>query len=369
MLRASVLLALVLGLTLLMWGAGGPWAQQQPGPSVRLPAGAAGPGQIDPSQPPNYDAEMWRKVRQSVGGKVSIPDSKAAVLVDSSGEAWRNFRNGPLPTYGAWALAGIVALLAAFLLVRGPIRIEHGRSDRTIERFTGLERTGHWLLASSFVILAFTGLNILYGRYVLLPLIGQHPFAAITQIGKLLHNYVAFAFMIGLLWVFVAWVRHNLPHWRDLRWLAVGGGFFSKGVHPPAWKFNAGQKIIFWLVVLGGISISLSGLALMFPYQVPLFAKTFGVLNSWFGLGLPSSLTANEEMQFAASWHAIVALFLVVVIIAHIYIGTIGMEGAFSAMGTGQVDVNWAKEHHSLWVEEVSPGQGKEAGAQPRPAE
>jgi formate dehydrogenase subunit gamma len=369
MLWASVLLALVLGLTLLMWGAGGPLAQQQPGPSLRPPAGAAGPGQIDPSTPGNYDAEMWRKIRQSIGGKVSIPDGKAAVLVDSSGEAWRNFRNGPLPTYGAWAIAGIVALLAAFLLVRGPIRIEHGRSNRTIERFSSWERTGHWLLASSFIILAFTGLNILYGRYVLLPLIGQQPFAAITQIGKALHNYVAFAFMIGLLWVLVAWVRHNLPHWRDLRWLAVGGGFFSKGVHPPAWKFNAGQKIIFWLVILGGISISLSGLALMFPYQVPLFAKTFGVLNSLFGTGLPASLTANEEMQFAASWHGIVALFLVVLIIAHIYIGTIGMEGAFSAMGTGHVDANWAKEHHSLWAEEVFRGQAKEPRAQPQPAE
>ena len=369
MLWASGLLALVLGLTLLMWGAGGPLAQQQPGPSLRPPAGAAGPGQIDPSTPGNYDAEMWRKIRQSIGGKVSIPDGKAAVLVDSSGEAWRNFRNGPLPTYGAWAIAGIVALLAAFLLVRGPIRIEHGRSNRTIERFSSWERTGHWLLASSFIILAFTGLNILYGRYVLLPLIGQQPFAAITQIGKALHNYVAFAFMIGLLWVLVAWVRHNLPHWRDLRWLAVGGGFFSKGVHPPAWKFNAGQKIIFWLVILGGISISLSGLALMFPYQVPLFAKTFGVLNSLFGTGLPASLTANEEMQFAASWHGIVALFLVVLIIAHIYIGTIGMEGAFSAMGTGHVDANWAKEHHSLWAEEVFRGQAKEPRAQPQPAE
>jgi formate dehydrogenase subunit gamma len=160
-----------------------------------------------------------------------------------------------------------------------------------------------------------------------------------------------------------------LPHWRDLRWLAVGGGFFTKGVHPPAWKFNAGQKIIFWLVILGGISISLSGLTLMFPYQLPLFAKTFGALNSVFGLGLPETLTPNEEMQYAASWHGIVALFFIVVIIAHIYIGSIGMEGAFPAMGSGQVDMNWAKEHHSLWAEEVLRGQAKEPSGQPQPAE
>jgi formate dehydrogenase subunit gamma len=366
---ALTLLALVVVPALLMCGAGGSLAQQQPGPSVRPPAGAAAPGEVDPTKPVTSDAELWRKVRRSIDGKVSIPDSKAALLVDSSGEAWRNFRNGPLPTYGAWAMAGIVALLALFFLVRGPIRIEHGRSGRTVERFSAFERTGHWLLASSFIILAFTGLNILYGRYVLLPLIGQQPFAAITQMGKMLHNYVAFAFMIGLFWVFVTWARHNLPHWRDLRWLALGGGFFTKGVHPPAAKFNAGQKIIFWLVILGGISISMSGLALLFPYQMPLFAKTFGVLNSLFGLGLPESLTPNEEMQYAASWHGIVALFFVVLIIAHIYIGTIGMEGAFSAMGTGEVDTNWAKEHHSLWAEELLSGQAKEPSGRPQPAE
>jgi formate dehydrogenase subunit gamma len=366
------LLSLVAASALLICGTGGSQAQQQPNPNVRPPAGAVAPvdpAQVDPTQPRNYDAEMWRKVRRSLEGKVSIPDAKAGRLVDSSGEAWRNFRNGPLPTYGAWAIGGVVALLALFFVVRGPIRIEHGRSGWTVERFSSFERTGHWLLASSFIILAFTGLNILYGRYLLLPLIGQQAFAAITQIGKMLHNYVAFAFMIGLIWVFVTWVWHNLPDRRDLRWLAVGGGFFTKGVHPPAWKFNAGQKIIFWLVILCGISISMSGLALLFPYQVPLFAKTFGVLNSLFGLGLPESLTPNEEMQYAASWHGIVALFLAVLIIAHIYIGTIGMEGAFAAMGTGQVDGNWAKEHHSLWAEQVLASQGKEAGAQPQPAE
>jgi formate dehydrogenase subunit gamma len=368
---AAVLLALVLAPALLTYGPGGPLAQQQPSPSVRPPAGAvvpSDPGLIDPTSP-NYDSEIWRRVRRSVEGKVSIPDTKAARLVDSSGETWRNFRNGPLPTYGAWTLGGIIVLLALFFLVRGRIRIEHGWSGRTIERFTSFERMGHWLIATSFIILALTGLNVLYGRYVLLPLIGPQPFAAITQTGKMLHNYVAFAFMIALVWVFLTWVRHNLPHWRDLQWLAKGGGLFVKGTHPPARKFNAGQKIIFWLVILGGLSISLSGLALLFPYQMPLFAKTFGVLNSLFGLGLPEALTPNEEMQLAASWHGIVALFLIVVIIAHIYIGTIGMEGAFDAMGSGQVDLNWAKEHHSLWVEEVLQHEATAAGARVQPAE
>jgi formate dehydrogenase subunit gamma len=156
-------------------------------------------------------------------------------------------------------------------------------------------------------------------------------------------------------------------------WLAKGGGLFVKGSHPPAWKFNAGQKILFWLVMLGGLSLSLSGLALMFPFQTALFAKTFALVNM-LGFKLPTDLTPIQEMQYATSWHGIVALGLIVVVIGHIYIGTLGMQGAFSAMGSGQVDVNWAKEHHSLWaereiarMEEVAAAET--AGARPAPAE
>jgi formate dehydrogenase subunit gamma len=327
---------------------------QQPGSNVRPPVGATvpgGPGVTQPERHGPYDIEMWRKVREGIRGQVSIPDKKAGQLVQSDGEAWRNFRNGPLPLYGSWAMAGTLALLALFFLVRGRIAIDHGWAGRTILRFNSLERFAHWLLAVSFIVLALTGLNILYGRYVLLPVLGKEAFAAMSQVGKLLHNYVAFAFMVGLLLTFVVWIRHNFPSWQDVTWLAKGGGMLVKGSHPPAWKFNAGQKILFWLVMLGGLSISLSGIALMFPFETAMFAKTFAVLNV-FGLSLPTELTPIQEMQYASSWHAIVSLLLVCVIIAHIYIGTLGMQGAFSAMGSGEVDVNWAKEHHSLWADE-----------------
>ncbi len=162
--------------------------------------------------------------------------------------------------------------------------------------------------------------------------------------------------MAGLALSFLVWIRHSFPSWRDIVWLAKGGGLIVRGSHPPAWKFNAGQKILFWLVLLGGLSLSLSGLALLFPLQTAFFAKTFSLLNtlgSFAGLApnLPTQLTPLEEMQYATTWHGIVALGLVVVSIAHIYISTLGMQGAFSAMGSGQVDVNWAKQHHSLWAE------------------
>jgi len=372
----SLRLAPLAGLAAVMLvAAATPVLAQQPNPSVRPPSNAVAPAAPDAptAVPPfNYDIDMWHQLRRGTEGKVTIQDDKAGRLVDSSGEAWRNLRNGPVPTYGSWLLAGTLGLIALFFLVRGRIKIEDGWSGRTIERFSSLERTAHWLLATSFIILALTGLNVLYGRYVLLPVIGKDAFAAITLVGKLLHNYIAFAFMLGLLWVLVAWVRHNIPHWRDLHWLAMGGGMLVKGVHPPSWKFNAGQKILFWLIILGGISISLSGLSLMFPYELPMFAKTFSFINGIFGTELPAALTTNEEMQYASLWHGIMGIFLTAVIIGHIYIGTLGMQGAFDAMGSGQVDVAWAKQHHSLWADEVLKGETPavdHTNARPLPAE
>ena len=302
------------------------------------------------------DAEFWRRIRQGEGFNVSVQDPLARVLVQSEGDNWRAFRNGPLSIWGGWALFGTLALLLLFYLARGRIAIDSGRSGKTIERFNAIERFGHWLLAGSFIILGLTGLNILYGRYVLKPVIGSDAFALVTQAGKWLHNYVALAFMVALVLVFVLWVRHNLPSRADFMWILRGGGLFVKGSHPPAHKFNFGQKLVFWAVVLLGASLSMSGVALLFPFETAMFAKTFVFLNS-VGFELPTQFTPLEETQLAQLWHGIVALALIVVVIAHIYIGSLGMEGAFDAMGTGQVDRNWAREHHSLWVEKVDSRQ------------
>ena len=306
----------------------------------------------DAAAAPESDSDIWRDIRSGVQGYVSIPDKQAGVLIQSGGESWRNFRNGPMSVWGGWAMLGTIAVLALFFALRGRIRIERGPSGERIERFNLAERFAHWLTAVSFIVLALTGLNILYGRYVLKPIIGPEAFSWLTQMGKFAHNYIAFAFMLGLLLIFVMWVLHNIPNRQDLTWLAKGGGMFRKGVHPPARKFNAGQKLLFWAVILGGLSLSLSGIALMWPFEFSFFSHTFGFLNI-FGLGLPADLTPMEEMQLSQAWHGIVALLMVAVIIAHIYIGSLGMEGAFDAMGSGMVDKNWAREHHDQWVAEL----------------
>lgn len=310
-------------------------------------SGGTVPGQ---SLGSSSDAEIWRQIRKGKQGNVSIQDKKSGIMIQSEGESWRALRNGPLSTYGTWAIIGIIALLALFFTFRGRIPIEAGASGQTVQRFKGLERFAHWLLANCFIILALTGLNLMYGRYVLKPFIGAEAFSTITLLGKYAHNYVGFAFMVALVLIVALWIKENIPNKFDLAWIAKAGGLFSKGSHPPAKKFNAGQKILFWLVVLGGISISASGVALMFPFEFSMFSGTNAVLNL-VGFNLPTDLSPMQEMQYAQLWHAIVALALVVVIIGHIYIGTVGMEGAFDAMGNGEVDRNWAKEHHPMWLD------------------
>ena len=289
---------------------------------------------------------------------VSAKGHASEIIIQDGGMRWLEWRKGPLREWGGWLLAGMVGLLALFLLLRGPIRIDGGRTGETILRFNALERFGHWLLAGSFILLAISGLITLFGRPLLIPLLGKDAFAPVALASKWVHNNVAWAFMLALVWVFVFWIVHNIPNRADLIWMAKAAGSSCAGSHPPARKFNAGQKIIFWVVVILGLSISASGLSLLFPFEMPMFAKTFEILNATglpqaVGMGeLATELAPHEEMQYAQLWHSIVAFVFIAIIIAHIYLGSIGMEGAFDAMESGEVDRQWAREHHSLWFEE-----------------
>lgn len=320
------------------------------------------------------DPELWRALRFGSADITASNNGPAATtLVQDGGMKWLMFRQGPLATYGAYLLGGTLLLLALFYLIRGRIRIDGEVTGQKITRFKAVERFGHWLLAGSFILLGITGLVSLFGRKVLIPAFGHDAFSTIAVGSKWIHNNVSWAFMIALVMIFVIWVIHNLPHRSDINWLLKGGGIFSKG-HPPAKKFNAGQKLIFWSVIVLGTSISISGLALLFPFEINMFAATFSKLNSFgisgvLGLGeLRTALAPHEEMQYAQLWHAIVSFVLMAIILAHIYIGTVGMEGAADAMTSGEVEEQWAREHHSIWVEEVEAKQ-KEAPKAATPAE
>lgn len=281
----------------------------------------------------------------TVSGRITIPDANARNLIQPQGQAWRQIHQGLMHWIGAVSILGMLAVLALFFLIRGRIRLEHGFSGERIVRFSSFERGVHWLVAGSFIVLGLSGLNVTVGKIVLLPYVGEDAFALFSQWAKYAHNYLAWPFMLGLVLMFLSWVWYNIPGPLDLEWIRRGGGLIGRD-HPPAHKFNAGQKVIFWAVILGGAALSVSGVYLLFP------AFAGGVLAS----------------QFWNIVHGIAGVLLIAVILAHIYIGTLGMEGAADAMTTGEVDLNWAKEHHSLWVE-ARQAKGKKLPQGLQPAE
>jgi formate dehydrogenase subunit gamma len=285
------------------------------------------PDSVNPTAQSVKEQQLLQEL-QKIQGRSSLPDSRTGVLEQPAGRDWRQFHQVTLRWIGAIAILGMLAVLILFYLIRGMVKIEAGRSGRTLVRFNAFERFVHWMTASCFIVLALSGANITFGKELLTPLIGPEAFASWSQWAKYAHNYLSFPFTLGVVLMFLMWVAWNIPSGVDVRWIREGGGIVGEN-HPPARRFNAGQKAIYWVVVLGGAAAAITGYLLMFPFYA----------------------TDVSGMQTAQMVHGIVGLLFIAIMLAHIYIGTIGMQGAFEAMGTGEVDVNWARQHHSLWLE------------------
>ncbi|HVL72029.1 MAG TPA: formate dehydrogenase subunit gamma [Beijerinckiaceae bacterium] len=313
-----------------------------------VPAAAQTPPANNPTAQAVNEQQLLQQL-QRLEGRVTIPNQNAALLIQPQGRDYRQFREGALPWIGGIVILGMILALAIFYLTRGRIAMEADAqvSGRKILRFNAFERFTHWLTAVSFIVLALTGLNYIFGKRLILPLIGPDAFAAWTQWAKFAHNFVSWPFMFGLLIMLVVWVRDNIPDRYDWPWIKSAGGFLSRR-HIPARRFNAGQKLIFWSVILGGIALSVTGIILMFPIaRVDL-----------------------NGIQWSQYIHATVGVILIAIMIAHIYIGSLGMEGAYDAMGSGEVDLAWAKAHHSVWVDEqqAKTASGPQTGAKPAAA-
>ena len=291
-----------------------------------FPGMAQQPNSVDPTASAVKEDQLLQRFK-TIQGRGSIPDVKSYTIEQPAGRDWRHFHEVTLRIIGAVAIIGMLALLVVFYLARGMVRLESGRSERTIVRFNAAERFVHWMTASCFIILALSGLNITFGRPLLLPLMSPEAFTAWSEWAKYAHNYLSFPFTLGVLLIFLMWPGGNIPNRVDIEWLRRGGGIVGRD-HPPAERFNAGQKLIYWILVLGGGAMAVSGYALIFPF--------YG--------------TTIEAMQNAEIVHGVVAMLFIAAMLGHIYIGTIGMEGAFEAMGRGPVDLNWAREHHNLWL-------------------
>lgn len=296
----------------------------------------------DPPPPPpgltaiSPGAELWREVRQRDGEITGISQVKsdgANVLVNVAGENWRQYRvNTLIPKAGA-AFFLVLVVIAVFRLMRGKIMLQGGRTGVKILRFTLSQRFAHWTTAILFVILGLTGLALLLGRKLLIPFIGADGFSTIATTAKFLHNYLGPVFIFTLTYLFVLFVRDNLPSPKiDLQWLLRGGGLF--GGHAHADRYNAGEKAWFWIATLGGLVVIISGVVLNFP----IFGQT------------------RATMEFYLVVHGIASVVLIAVSFGHIYMGTAALEGTFEVMKTGYCDTNWARDHHDLWYEKVKDG-------------
>jgi len=329
-----------------------------PGPVVAASAAALPepqPGDTNAqrarSQPGN-NAPFWRGVRHSgeVPGTVNnIAAGERGVLIQpftrypgtrvtNAGEAWREIRDWWVVPYGGALVFIVVLALALYYWAKGPLGGHEPDTGRVIERFTYFERASHWSNAIAFVVLAVSGLVIAFGKFLLLPILGVHLFGWLTWLLKTMHNFVGPLFAVSLVIVFLTFLRSEWPTRADFDWLRRGGGMFGRGGEPPSHRFNAGEKLIFWggVVALGAIVV-VSGFVL--DKVVP---------------GLDPT---RSDMQLAHIIHSVAALLIIAMFLAHIYMGTIGMRGAYRAMKTGYVDEGWAREHHRLWYDDIAAGK------------
>ena len=364
------------------WGPAGAQAPAAPdaaSPAVAAPAAPAAAGGIqsqnifevkpDASADPKYadqtngeraevqpgnNAPMWRQVGQGVTGYSSLPTSQAPEAGNliqpfvqypgsrftNAGEAWRQVRNHWIIPYGAALFAIVLLALGIFYFIKGPMGHEHpdGAGNRRIERFTPFERAAHWSNAFAFIALALSGIVMAFGKFFLLPIMGATLFGWLTYALKNVHNFMGPLFAVSLLVIILTFVKDNIANRADFVWLSKGGGMLGGDHQVPSHRFNAGEKGLFWWgITIPGIFVVATGLVL--DKLIPGFGDVRG------------------DMQIAHMIHATLAIWMMALICGHIYMGTVGMRGAYKAMRTGYVSEGWAKEHHELWYDDVQAGK------------
>lgn len=300
------------------------------------------------AQEANPRANYWRAVREGNQGYTSSSGPYTTdVLIQNGGQNWRQLRNGPVANYTPWVLAVVLLMIVLYYLIKGTQKVEGPISGRTVPRWSLFERVLHWYTASLFIVLAITGLSLLFGRAVLIPILGPWGFGAWANFSIGMHNYLGPFFVVGVLLEVLIWARINIPKEADWKWLKKFGGLFS-GEHVPAGRSNGGEKMWFWLVAVFGITVSVTGLILDFP----------------------NFEQSRETMQLMNIIHGIAGVIWVAAALGHIYMGTLGNEGALQGMTEGRVSVEWAKQHHDLWYEKVKDqaSSGTDTAAEPSSA-
>ncbi len=287
----------------------------------------------------NPKSKFWKQVRGGAEGYSAVKGEGANVLVQSGGEDWRQFREGPIMKKAPWAIVGMAVLLLLYHLFHGKNRLDvNSLSGRMVPRWNTFERMVHWITAFSFIALAITGISMLLGKQLLIPVLGPAGFASWAGISMSVHNLIGPVFSIGIALMIVMWIWHNFPTWTDVKWFAKGGGLFGKA-HPSAGRMNGGEKVWFWILMTLGVAVCISGIIMV----APIYPQ----------INIPFIDTSRGIMQQATIIHAVGAVIWTAIALGHIYIGTAGTEGALEGMATGYVSEEWANQHHDLWFEKM----------------
>jgi formate dehydrogenase subunit gamma len=315
-------------------------------------AASAKAQQLQQETQPLNNQPVWSEVRSGRPQVTQVRGRETDVLIQPGGQTWRALRNGQVAVYGGWAIVVVLVAIAAFYWWKGPLRLHAPMTGRRIRRFLPFQQLIHWMTATAFVVLAITGIILGFGKSMLLPILGHTLFAWLAQVAKPLHNFMGPVFAVCTVIIFFTFVRNNIWRAYDMAWIRKLGGLVS-GQDVPSGKFNAGEKLWFWGGVLFlGVVVSASGFVLDFAN----FDQT------------------RHTMQVANIIHLAGACMFMMAGLGHIYMGTIGMIGAYAAMKTGSVDETWAREHHLYWYEDVKAGRvdaappPQEPAAKPRPA-
>ncbi|HTZ00498.1 MAG TPA: formate dehydrogenase subunit gamma, partial [Rhodocyclaceae bacterium] len=275
---------------------------------------------------------LWREVRRGEAGRTTIKTVDAGVLIQMEGNAWRHLHNDWVVVYGGLLLVVVAASIAAFHRWKGTLRLSAPPTGHRVQRFSRFERAVHNTVAGSFVLLAAGGLLMMFGKHVLMPVFGHTAIALLMQVMKPIHNFLGLVFAVALAVMIAMWAKDNLWARIDAQWIRRAGGLVDRS-HVPSWRFNFGEKTWFWFgVTMLGLTIVASGLLLDFPMI----------------------LAARGPLTIANLVHGIGALLMILLSLGHIYMGTIGVEGAPEAMKTGDVDEVWARDHHELWYHQVT---------------
>jgi len=292
---------------------------------------------------PLNNQPVWNEVRSGAPQVTTVTGRETNILIQPQGETWRA-AHASLTVFGGFLFALALAGLAIFYLAVGEITVASKPGDRIIERFVPIDRYAHWLLAIVWVALAITGLILSLGKSILLPLIGYTLFSWLATLSKTLHNFIGPILIVAVPFLFTRFIRSNGIGINDIKWFTHILGYFT-GHEYPSGKFNAGEKLVFWFVlVLFSTTLIVTGLILVFPN----FNQT------------------RATMQLANVVHMVAAYLAIALACVHIYLGTIGMDDAYRAMRYGYVDESWAKHHHLFWYEQVVAGTAHEKFVQPQ---